>query len=151
MLINVTSSDANIDVRIAGNNFANIPTTGVLNKQLFFTVKKFLSNDLQIENLSGSGTGVVVKSIFIREVCENVIPDLGYNKWWISSGMIYKLPDGQQCVLTYPTVEVNKTIKYQYRVAPSSFSGAMNINIFGYDYTEKIGRASCRERVCLYV
>ena len=53
-------NDANIDVRIAGNNFANLPTTGVLNKQLFFTVKKFLSNDLQIENLSGSGTGVVV-------------------------------------------------------------------------------------------
>ena len=43
-------------MRIAGNNFANLPTTGVLNKQLFFTVKKFLSNDLQIENLSGSGT-----------------------------------------------------------------------------------------------
>ena len=141
VLINVTSSDANIDVRIAGNNFANIPTTGVLNKQLFFTVKKFLSNDLQIENLSGSGTGVKVKSIFIREVCENVIPDLGYDKWWISSGMIYKLPDGQQCVLTYPTVDVNKTIKYQYRVAPSSFSGAMNINIFGYDYTETAATA----------
>ena len=141
VLINVTSSDANIDVRIAGNNFANIATTGASNKQLFFTVKKFLSNDLQIENLSGSGTGVVVKSIFIREVCENVIPDLGYNKWWISSGMIYKLPDGQQCVLTYPTVDVNKTIKYQYRVAPSSFSGAMNINIFGYDYTETAATA----------
>ena len=55
--------------------------------------------------------------------------------------MIYKLPDGQQCVLTYPTVDVNKTIKYQYRVAPSSFSGAMNINIFGYDYTETAATA----------
>lgn len=141
VLINVTSSDANIDVRIAGNNFANIATTGASNKQLFFTVKKFLSDDLQIENLSGSGTGVVVKSIFIREVCENVIPDLGYNKWWVDSGMIYKLPDGQQCVLTYPTVDENKTIKYQYRVAPSSFSGAMNINVFGYDYNETAATA----------
>ncbi|HPB85617.1 MAG TPA: hypothetical protein PLR63_07505, partial [Paludibacteraceae bacterium] len=141
VLINVTASDTNIDVRIAGNNFANLATAGATNKQLFFTIKKFLSNDLQIENLSASGTGVQIKSIFIREVCDNVIPELGYNKWWISSGMIYKLPDGEQCVMTYPTVDENKTIKYQYRVAPSSFSGAMNINVFGYDYTETAATA----------
>lgn len=141
VLINVTASDTNIDVRIAGNNFANLATAGATNKQLFFTIKKFLSNDLQIENLSASGTGVQIKSIFIREVCDNVIPELGYNKWWISSSMIYKLPDGEQCVMTYPNVEENNTVTYQYRVSPSAFSGAMNIKVFGYDYTETAATA----------